>query len=312
MKLPAFDYLAPATVGEAVDALAAAGRDARVLAGGQSLLLDMRLGRARPDALVDINGITGLGQVRVEEGALVAGALVRHRAFESAGVAPGPLGRLLSLAVADIAHPPIRARGTMAGSLAWAHPASEWCAMAVALDAEVELRGPAGERVAAARDFFLGPHATARAPAELITAVRVPLLDAGTGVAFAEHRRTAFCFAQVAVVTALTVVDGVVAGARIGLAGCADRPVRARAAERSLLGAAAAPPEGGGTPPPGHPFAQAGRIAAEHDAAPVAEPYADPEYRRQAIAVLVARTLSGAVADLRAHGEADREAGGAR
>ncbi|MFC4529647.1 FAD binding domain-containing protein [Sphaerisporangium dianthi] len=307
MKPPAFDYLAPDTVAEAVDALAVPGRRAQVLAGGQSLILDMRLRRSCPDLVVDINGIGGLADVRVDEGALLVGALARHRVFESPRVAPGPLGRLLSRAVVNIAHPPIRARGTMAGSLAWAHPASEWCAVAVALDAGVEACGPAGTRVVAARDYFHGPHATALAPEELITAVRLPLLGDATGVAFAEHRRTQFCFAQVAVAVALTVRDGVVTEARIALANCAGTPLRAHAAERSLIGAEDLSPGLG--PPPGHPFARAARIAAEDDAEPVAEPYADVEHRRHVIAVLVGRALCEASSDGRAHGGGHRPGG---
>ncbi|MET8138990.1 FAD binding domain-containing protein [Sphaerisporangium sp. NPDC005288] len=336
MKPPSFDYLAPGTVAEAVHALAVPGRRAEVLAGGQSLILDMRLRRTSPDVVVDINGIDELADVRVERGALLAGALARHRDFESPLVAPGPLGRLLSRAVVNVAHPPIRARGTMAGSLAWAHPASEWCAVALALDAGIELRGPAGTRVVAARDYFRGPHATARAPQELITSVRLPLLPGGTGVAFAEHRRTQFCFAQVAVAVALTVRDGVIAEARIALANCADRPLRAYAAERSLIGAEALPPGHGRAPPtrtealpdlppstrteavpdlppPAYgPFARAARIAAQDDADPVPEPYADVEYRRHAIAVLVARALYEATADGRAHAADDLPVGDPR
>lgn len=120
----------------------------------------------------------------------------------------------------------------MVGSFAWAHPASEWCAIGVALDADVELHGLDGVREVAARDYFHGPYRTARRQEELITSVRYPLLGEDTGGGFVEHRRTHFCFAQVAVAAALTVRDGLVHEARIGLVNCADRPVRARAAEQ--------------------------------------------------------------------------------
>ncbi|MEU8380489.1 FAD binding domain-containing protein, partial [Streptosporangium sp. NPDC048865] len=238
MKPAAFDYVVPRTVDEAVDALGD-GREARVLAGGQSLLLEMRLQRVRPELVVDINRVAGLGHLSAGDGTLRVGALVRHAAFEPEGAVPGPLGALFSRAVANVAHPPIRSRGTLVGSLAWAHPAAEWCALALALDAVVEVRGPGGPREIAARDYFLGPFLTARAPDELITAARFPLLADGTGVGFAEHRRTHFCFAQVAVAATLTASDGVITEARIGLVNCADRPVRARAAERVLTGAEA-------------------------------------------------------------------------
>ncbi|SEE12178.1 carbon-monoxide dehydrogenase medium subunit [Streptomyces misionensis] len=297
MKPASFDYVVPHTVAEAVEALGGTGRKAQVLAGGQSLILEMHLQRIRPDLVVDINRIPELDRMSVEGDELRVGALIRHATFESADAVPGPLGTLLSRAVVNIAHPPIRSRGTMAGSFGWAHPASEWCAIGVALDATVEVTGPGGAREIAAGDYFLGPYRTARRPQELITAVRLPLLGENTGVGFIEHRRTHFCFAQVAVAAALTVTDGVLSDVRIGLVNSADRPVRARAAERSLLGAEIGPLPTAPRLPDDHPFARAGRVAAQEDAAPVAEPYADVEYKRQAIAVLVGRTLLEAAVD---------------
>ncbi|WP_436763605.1 FAD binding domain-containing protein [Streptosporangium sp. V21-05] len=297
MKPAAFDYVVPRTVREAVDALGT-GPGARILAGGQSLILEMRLQRVRPDLVIDINRVAELGHLTVGDGTLRVGALVRHAAFEREGAVPGPLGTLFSRAVVNVAHPPIRTRGTLVGSLAWAHPAAEWCALALALGATVEVRGAGGRREIAARDYFLGPFLTSRAPDELITAVRFPLLADDTGVGFVEHRRTHFCFAQVAVAAALTASDGVITEARIGLVNCADRPVRAHAAERALIGAEITPPAGHRVPGD-HPFARAGRVAAERDAAPLPEPYADVEYRRQAVAVLVGRTLCEAARDQR-------------
>jgi carbon-monoxide dehydrogenase medium subunit len=291
VKPAAFDYTAPRTLPEALDALGDPRRTAQVLAGGQSLILEMHLRRGGPDLVVDINRVSGLDHLRVNGDTLQVGALVRHRVFESPGAVPGPLGRLFAHAVVNIAHPPIRARGTMVGSLAWAHPASEWCAIAVALDAGVVLQSPGGSREVPAGDFFLGPHRTARDPHEIITSVRFPLLEDGTGVGFIEHRRTHFCFAQVAVTATLTVRDGAISEARIGLANCADRPIRAHAAEQALIGAEAGPLPAGRRLPGDHPFARAARAAAEQDAAPLAEPYADVEYRRHAIEVLVGRTL---------------------
>ncbi|MFC4587613.1 FAD binding domain-containing protein [Sphaerisporangium corydalis] len=305
MKPAAFDYVAPRTVREAVEALGA-GRDAHVLAGGQSLILEMRLRRARPEVVVDINRVPGLGRLSVDGGTLRVGALVRHDAFEAAGAVPGPLGTLFSLAVVTIAHPPIRSRGTMVGSLAWGHPASEWCAVAVAMDAVLELRGSGGAREVAAGGFFHGPFQTARRPDELVTAVRFPLPGADTGAGFAEHRRTHFCFAQVAVAATLTVRGGLVAEARIGLVNAADRPVRARAAERALLGAEVVLPPAGHRLPGGHPFARAGEIAATADAAPVAEPYAGVDYKRHAVAVLVGRALRQAAEDQRSRAAVHR------
>ncbi|MEU0833775.1 FAD binding domain-containing protein [Streptomyces sp. NPDC005969] len=300
MKPASFDYVVPRTVSEAVEALGDTRRKAQVLAGGQSLILEMHLQRIRPELVVDINRIPELDRMSVEGDELRVGALIRHAAFESADAVPGPLGTLLSRAVVNIAHPPIRSRGTMVGSFGWAHPASEWCAIGVALDATVEVTGPDGDRAIPAGDYFLGPYRTARRPRELITAVRLPLLGEHTGVGFIEHRRTHFCFAQVAVAAVLTVHDGVIGEARIGLVNSADRPVRARAAERTLLGADIGPLPPGRRLPDDHPFTCAGRVAAQEDAGPLAEPYADVAYKRQAIAVLVGRTLREAATDLRA------------
>lgn len=259
----------------------------------------MHLERITPDLVVDINRIAVLDEMRVHDKRVQVGALVRHREFESPEAVAGPLGTLFSLAVVNIAHPPIRTRGTMVGSFAWAHPASEWCAIAMAMDADIQMAGPGGAREVAARDYFQGPYKTARQPGELITSVSFPLLSEETGVGFIEHRRTHFCFAQVAVSATLTVRDGVIEKARIGLANCADRPLRAHAAEQALHGAEIGPPMDGYRVPTEHPFARAGKIAAEQDAAPVAEPYADLEYRRHAISVVVARTLCQAANDQR-------------
>ncbi|MEU7769024.1 FAD binding domain-containing protein [Nocardia sp. NPDC049190] len=309
MKPATFDYLAPHTVPEALDALADSGRKTRVLAGGQSLILEMHLHRIHPELVVDINRITELDTLSVADHTLRVGALVRHRAFEQEHAVPGPLGSLFSRAVVNIAHPPIRARGTMVGSLAWAHPASEWCALAVALDADVELHDTNGVRQVAARDYFRGAMRTARRPCELITSVRFPLLDDDTGVGFIEHRRTHFCFAQVAVAVALTVRDGVITKTRIGLVNAADRPIRAHAAEQTLIGAEIGAPPAEYRIPEDHPFARAGQVAAEYDAAPVAESYAGVDYKRHAIAILVGRTLCQAAADERSR---TTTSGGAR
>ncbi|MFF7188729.1 FAD binding domain-containing protein [Streptomyces sp. NPDC008222] len=300
MKPATFDYVVPRTVAEAVGALGDTERTAQVIAGGQSLILEMHLERVQPELVVDINRIPELDGMSVEGDELRVGALVRHAAFESPDAVPGPLGTLLAQAVVNIAHPPIRSRGTMVGSYGWAHPASEWCAVGTALDATVELAGPAGVRSVAAGDYFLGPFLTARRPQELITAVRLPLLGENTGASFIEHRRTHFCFAQAAVGTTLTVDDGVISDVRIGLVNSADRPVRARAAEHALRGAELGSLPSGPRVPDDHPFARAGRIAAEQDAAPLPEPFAGVDYKRRIIAVLVARTLREAAKDQRA------------
>lgn len=282
MKPAAFDYRAARTPEEAVELLAGSEGDARVLAGGQSLVLDMNLRRTRPDRLVDINPSDGLDGLTVDGGTLRIGALVRHRAFEDSTV-PGPLGGLLSMASRHIAHPPVRARGTMAGSLAYAHPAAEWGAVAAALGAEIELLGPSRSRTVPAADFVHGPFTTDRRPDELITEVRLPLLDDDTGVGFAEQRRTHASFAMAAAVVTLTVRDDTIADARIGLANAADRPLRTPPAEQALIGEMAT----------GEAFAAAGDLAAR-SCDPRPEPYCSPAYRRDVVTVLVRRALEQA------------------
>ncbi|ORB72409.1 FAD binding domain-containing protein [Mycobacterium scrofulaceum] len=285
MKPAPFHYVAARGVDEAVAALA--DGDARVLAGGQSLVLEMNFRAARPRRLVDINGVAGFDRLACDGTALRVGPLVRHRAFESR-FTPGPLGELLRRVAHHIAHPPIRARGTMLGSLAYAHPAAEWPTIAVALGAELELAGSRGRRTVSAADFFTGPFATIRSPDELLAEVRLPLLPPGTAVGFVEHRRTHASFAELAVAVAVTIADGQVASARVGLVNAADRPVRAGAAEAALIG----------RPFDDASIAAAGRAAAERDADPLPRPYADVAYQRHAVGVLTRRALGQA----RAHG----------
>lgn len=280
MKPPRFDYTAPATL---ADALAELDEDASALAGGQSLVLEMHYRRQRPRKVVDLNGIAELDYLTADDGAIRVGALARHHLFETPLI-DAPIGRLLARVAAHIAHPPVRARGTMLGSLAWANPAAEWPAVAVARGAELTLASSAGTRVSTVEDFFRGPFTTDRRAEELLVEVRLPAWDGG--MAFAEHRRTHASFAQVAAVTALAVQDGIVADVRLALAGASDRPVRARAAEQDLVGRAARSDS----------FERAGELAAE-DANPVPEPHGSIEHKRRAIAVLARRTLHEAHED---------------
>jgi len=314
VKPPPFRYRAVASVAEATELLAELGTHAAVLAGGQSLLIDLHFRRARPEMVVDINQLSELAQLQVADGWVQIGALVRHRELEqgrlsqrAAGPDGGgratdgggratdgggratdggadPLGRLCALAARHIAHPPVRVRGTFAGSVAWAHPAAEWCALAAAMEAEMLLASAAGTRTIPASQWFTGRHQTARRPDELLTAVRMPLLGAGTGVGFAEHRRTHGSFAMAAALTAVNVTEGRVNWARIGMASAADVPVRARAAESLLAGQAVS-----------EQLVLEAAEAAAAAAEPVPEPHCSPRYRRQALRVMVQRSLQQAV-----------------
>ena len=314
MKPPPFRYRAVASVAEATELLAELGTHAAVLAGGQSLLIDLHFRRARPEMVVDINQLSELAQLQVADGWVQIGALVRHRELEqgrlsqrAAGPDGGgratdgggratdgggratdggadPLGRLCALAARHIAHPPVRVRGTFAGSVAWAHPAAEWCALAAAMEAEMLLASAAGTRTIPASQWFTGRHQTARRPDELLTAVRMPLLGAGTGVGFAEHRRTHGSFAMAAALTAVNVTEGRVNWARIGMASAADVPARARAAESLLAGQAVS-----------EQLVLEAAEAAAAAAEPVPEPHCSPRNRRPALRVMVQRSLQQAV-----------------
>jgi carbon-monoxide dehydrogenase medium subunit len=212
-----------------------APEEARILAGGQSLVPAMALRLARPGHLIDINGVSGLDALTVDEEALSIGACVRHHAL-NAGAAPGPLGRLLGLVQRHIAHPPIRARGTFCGSLANADAAAEWCLLAVALDADITVRNATGMRSIAADAFFRGFMTTALAPDELIVNAKLPLLPPGTRCGFYEFARRAGDFAQVMALATYEVRGGAIRTPRIALGGLESRPHRMAEAEALLAG----------------------------------------------------------------------------
>ena len=187
MKAAPFDYARPATVPEAIALLAETGDDAKVLAGGQSLVpvLAMRLGR--PALLVDINAVAGLDALSLSGDALHVGATVRQRQLER-----GPLSAavpLLGMALPWIGHRELRSRGTVCGSLAHADPAAELPAVAACLNATLEIAGPRGRRTVNAQDFCTGPMTTVLAPDELLLAARFPIARPGEGFAFAELSR---------------------------------------------------------------------------------------------------------------------------
>lgn len=273
MKPPPFDLAAPATLAEAT-ALLARG-DARVIAGGQSLLQDLRWRRVRPALLVDVAGIDELAGITGDGATVRIGARVRHRDVERPrSTVPGPLGALLAETAGWIAHPPVRARGTLVGSLAWGHPAAEWCALAAGLDGRVELASTTGRREERVADLLLGPGRTSCAPSEMISALLLPRLPEGTRTAVAESRRTHASFAHVAVTAAL-LPDG---RPRLGLAGAGPTARRAHAAEAAFTAT-------------GNPAA-AGDAAAADDADPREHPHATPDYTRHVVGVLVRRALT--------------------
>jgi carbon-monoxide dehydrogenase medium subunit len=291
MVAEAFDYRAAGSRAEALSVLAEHGEDAKVLAGGQSLVPMMHLRLARPAVVLDINRLPGLDRVTVADGALRLGALVRHRRLERPVVAD-PLGTLLAAAARHVGHVPIRARGTFAGSLAHADPAAEWCLIAVAVGARLVLSSASGERVVAADDFFDYPFVTALRPDEMITEVRLPLLGAGTGVAFREHAPTAGAFAQVAACATATIEGGGPGGAgragavRLALGGVAGRP--------RLLPAAVEVPAGAGASEEILDEVRR-RVAAAVD--PPADPMLSAGYRRALAVELAVAAATAAIDD---------------
>lgn len=239
MKPAPFTYHRPQTVADAIALLATyADQDGRVLAGGQSLVPIMAFRLARPAHLIDINRIPELGTLQLQGQVLHVGALVRH-AMLGADAAPGPLGRLLGLVMRHIAHAPIRARGTFCGSLAHADPASEWCCLAVALEATLLAQGPGGLRRLPAREFFAGVMTTILHPDELLVAAELPLLPPDSQVGFSEFSRRQGDFALGMAVAVLRLAAGKVVECRIAVGGSEATPRRLAAAESALIGTSA-------------------------------------------------------------------------
>jgi CO/xanthine dehydrogenase FAD-binding subunit len=229
VKPAPFAYHAPASIEEALGLL---GEDSTVLAGGQSLVPLLNLRLARPESVVDINGIAELGYIRADGGPLRIGAMTRQAALERSELV-ARRWPLLSRAIRHVGHPQIRSRGTVGGSVAHADPAAELPAALIALRARFHLRSAGGERTVEASDFFVGPLYTTRRPDELLVEIEVPAQPEAAGTGFAEHARTHGDFATAG---AAALVGPGTAG--IALFGAGPVPARAEAAERALAGGA--------------------------------------------------------------------------
>jgi len=283
MKPAPFDYVAPASLDEAVGAMATGGGDAKVLAGGQSLIPMLALRLARPTLLVDINRLPGLDGIREASGLLEIGALVRQRALERWAATRSPL---FAEVLRHVAHPPIRNRGTVVGNVVHADPASELPAVLLCLEGVVVARGPRGERMIPADRFYRAPLTTALGPDELATAVRFTLPPPAAGWGFAEVSRRHGDFALVGAVAVVTRgPDGAVSRARLEFFGAGGTPTRALAAEQALAGQTATPAL----------LEEAARAAAAA-LSPDADIHATAAYRRQVAGTLAARTLTAALA----------------
>jgi len=282
MKLPPVDYEAPQAVSEAVELLAEHQDDASVLAGGQSLIPLLALRLARPAVLIDINGVAELSGVSVTNGHVIPGAMTRDYVAEASGTVADAVP-LLAAALPLIGHEAIRSRGTIGGSLAHADPAAELPAVARALDAEFVVRGPSGERVIPAGEWFEGYLMTSRRPDELLVEVRFPAAGPGTGVSFQEVARRHGDFAIVGLAASLTLADGVISEARLALAGISDVPLRAAGAEDLLVG----------EQPSAELFEEAARRATD-GIDPPSDLHGSADYRKKVAATLVRRGLRAA------------------
>jgi carbon-monoxide dehydrogenase medium subunit len=284
VKPAAFEYFRPVSLSEALALLAKHKDDCKILAGGQSLVPAMNFRLARPAVLIDINDIGELDYIRSDDRILNIGALTRHAAFHRP-VVDGPLGAMLSKIASHIAHYPIRQRGTFAGSLAHADPASEWCLVATTLDAAVVAKSARGERTIAIGDFFNGTFSTDLEADELLAEIRLPAMGQGWRTGFYEFSRRAGDFALGMALAALRIEAGVVREARLGVGGVSDRAIRLRKLEERLVGGAASPE-------------MIDTIAHEAWASvsPIGDIHATPEYRRDLVATSVKRALAEAAA----------------
>ncbi|MGB6054198.1 MAG: xanthine dehydrogenase family protein subunit M [Burkholderiaceae bacterium] len=290
MKPPKFDYLRPATVAEALEMLAAAGGDAKILAGGQSLVPMLNFRLLNPAALIDINRIAELQFLREQpDGGLAIGALTRHHTLETSPLVKR-LFPVLNAAMAHVAHLAIRNRGTIGGSITHADPAAELPLMMTLLEARIRLESPRGVRTLEAADFFVAALTSAVEEDELVTEIELPPLPHGAGWAFEEVARRAGDFALAAVGVILTVEDGKVAQARVAVTGVGDTPLRIDDAETILYGQAC-------DQQTLDDVVQAVRTAVQ----PMTDLHASADYRRHLVGVLVRRALADAWR--RAHGE---------
>ena len=232
----AFAYSRPSSLGEALEQLAASGGSAKVLAGGQSLIPLLRLRLARPEQLVDIGGLSELRSIReMPDGGVAIGALATYTEVLESDLARSR-APLLALTIPGIGDVQVRNRGTLAGSIAHADPASDMPAVVLALDARLVVRSKSGERVVAAGDFFEGAFATDLAEDELLTEIRIPAQPEGAGVAFRRLEQRASGYSIVGVAAVVGRTAGSITTARIGITGVADAAYRAAAVEAALIG----------------------------------------------------------------------------
>jgi carbon-monoxide dehydrogenase medium subunit len=277
-----FDYVRPSSVDDAVEALAAAGEDGKVLAGGQSLLPVLRLRLSYPEMLVDLGGIADLRGVHDDGDAIVIGSMTTHDE-----VVKDPLVKqhapLLAQATTTVGDPQVRHLGTFGGSLSHADPAGDLPTVALTLDAQLQVQGPNGARTILARDFFLDYLTTALEPGEILVAIRIPKLGDGWSTHYEKFNRVAQAWSIVGVAAAVRRSNGSITDARIGLTNMGSTPLRATSVERALSGADAS----------AQAVAEASRTAAEGTHAP-SDLAGKADYRNHLATVLTKRAVLAA------------------
>jgi carbon-monoxide dehydrogenase medium subunit len=275
----AFDYRAPTSLDEALSILKQKGEDAKVMAGGQSLIPLLKLRFSRPELVVDLAHIQGLNTVKRADGHVAIGALVRHVDIERHGEL-GPLAALMHETAHWVADPLVRNRGTLVGSVCHADPAGDWGSALLALDATIVARSAGGERELKADGFFTGPLTTGLRPDEVVTEVRIPAPTGRAGGAYMKLERKVGDFATVGVAVQVEMDGDRIARAGIGLTAVGPHNIRAADAERSLHGKQATD----------EAFAEAGRMAAAA-AQPNGDIRGSAEYKKDVVRVFVQRAL---------------------
>ena len=278
-----FEYHAPSTLDEALALLAEHGSDARVLAGGQSLIPLMKLRLASPAVLIDLNGVDSLSGIEEQDGQLRIGAMTRHSALERSELI-GSRYPLIADAAAVIADPLVRNRGTTGGSLAHADPAGDLGSVMTALGAEVIVSGPGGERTLPIDELLLGPFTTTLEEGEILTEVRVPQPAERSGGAYEKLERKVGDFATAAVAVQLTRENGSCASIGIGLTAVGPTTIRASEAEDALRGGSL-----------DEDALRAAAVLAAAAADPAADLRGSEEYKRDMVRVLTLRALRRAI-----------------
>ncbi len=285
MKPAPFDYVVPSSVEEAVNLLANDDIEAHALAGGQSLIAAMNMRMARPELLVDLAKLDALDFIREDGDHLLVGAMTTKRSVEFSGLVQA-LQPLMHAATMLIAHPQIRNRGTVGGSIAHADSAAEYPALALLLDAELTAVGPGGERTIPASDFFISYFTTALEEGELLTQIRIPKMPSGRGWAFREIARRHGDFAMAGVGVTLDLdASGHCANTRVVSFALSDTPLHATAVEEAI----------NGEQPTDSVVAGASRLAANGIDTPMSDVHASVEYRRELATILTERCVGEAV-----------------